>query len=689
MFRICVVFSLWVMTALSAGICDAAPTLAEQEKTLQQISEALADDRDLPQERLDKQRQELKDIRTVVGDISRAAEREKDRLQILIGALGSAPEEGEKEDDDIAEKRSELRQAISTQDARFKQASLLLTRTNATLDGLIEYEQARQRDRLFSRQAQWWQPSYIPDTIEGVRDTAELIEQVSLGEVVKSGILYVLQWLILLTISYGVMVFSYKKAGTCGLSNGKAYIAPLALFCMSASLLTLIQYRGAQLLTPDVRILCSAMTVLCAALTGALTLYSINTGEDCDMRKVLRHGLKLIRIGLWAAVPAVASGYVYLAAYIVLMAFSLLMALGTFITLRAILDHYARQEGTEEHPHAARRGLSPLGIALVEPLLAFLCLQIPLFFAGFHPIDVFDWFSRYKEGFTIGSIRFYPMDIVIGFCMFIALILLFRTIQWFLSGRVFPHTKLDIGVKNAAISLIGYAGILFAVISLLSALGINTSNLAIVAGALSVGIGFGLQAIISNFVSGLILLFERPVRVGDWVNVGGTEGFVKKINVRSTRIETFQRADILVPNSRFITEPVCNWTLYSASGRVEVNVGVAYGSDTEKVRDILLKVASEHTSALSYPAPTVLFVAFGASSLDFQLRCFLKDITRCLTVKSDLHFAVDKAFREAGIDIPFPQQDVYVKTLPASEITSQEQSAAKKQAEHDDEEDSV
>jgi small-conductance mechanosensitive channel len=203
----------------------------------------------------------------------------------------------------------------------------------------------------------------------------------------------------------------------------------------------------------------------------------------------------------------------------------------------------------------------------------------------------------------------------------------------------------------------------------MSVAGFDFSNIAIIAGALSVGIGFGLQNIVNNFVSGLIILFERPIRKGDWIVVGATEGHVKEIKIRSTRIETFDRSDVIVPNSEIISNQVTNWILSSQSGRTSIPVGVAYGTDVEKVRDILLAIAEKNTSVVKsglVPQPVVLFREFGDSSLNFELRVFLYDIEDRLKVISEINFAIDKAFREQGIEIPFPQRDLHVKSMPES-----------------------
>ena len=211
----------------------------------------------------------------------------------------------------------------------------------------------------------------------------------------------------------------------------------------------------------------------------------------------------------------------------------------------------------------------------------------------------------------------------------------------------------------------GYGGVFIAMVVGLGVAGISFANLAIIVGALSVGIGFGLQNIVNNFLSGLILLVERPVKTGDWIVVGGTEGYVKRIRIRSTQIQTFDYADVIVPNSELISSQVTNWMLRDTTGRARVPIGVAYGSDTQKVKEILMKIAQEHPEVINNKAsmePFVLFLGFGDSSLNFELRVFIKNIDHRLRVISDLNFALDAAFREAGIEIPFPQRDVHIRS---------------------------
>jgi small-conductance mechanosensitive channel len=249
--------------------------------------------------------------------------------------------------------------------------------------------------------------------------------------------------------------------------------------------------------------------------------------------------------------------------------------------------------------------------------------------------------------------------------------LLLTLSRWFtskLNNTWLQKTRMDRGAREALVTFSRYTVIALAVLFALSLAGIEFANLAIVAGALSVGIGFGLQNVVNNFVSGLILLFERPVRTGDWIVVGNTQGTVKSINIRSTTVQTFDRAEVIVPNSELISGQVTNWTLDTPRGRICLPVGVAYGSDTTKVKEVLLETGKAHPRVVCddshWPKPNVLFLAFGASSLDFELRVIVRDISERAQVISDLNFAIDQAFRDNGIEIPFPQQDVYLKQVP-------------------------
>ncbi len=202
--------------------------------------------------------------------------------------------------------------------------------------------------------------------------------------------------------------------------------------------------------------------------------------------------------------------------------------------------------------------------------------------------------------------------------------------------------------------------LLIGAVSALNILQIRLTGLAVTFGFLSVGIGFGLQNITSNFVSGVILLFERPVRVGDLITVGDSVGSVEAIGIRSTLLRTADNVELIIPNSQFIEQTVTNWTYRDKTVRLHVPVGVAYGSDTELVRRLLLDAAQAHPLSLADPEPEVQLTAFGESSLDLELLVWIPDPSQRKDVLSDLNFAIDAACREHGIEIPFPQREVRV-----------------------------
>ncbi|WP_052760329.1 mechanosensitive ion channel family protein [Rhizobium sp. LC145] len=305
--------------------------------------------------------------------------------------------------------------------------------------------------------------------------------------------------------------------------------------------------------------------------------------------------------------------------------------------------------------------LDQAGLAAGLGIYAFaLIFGIPLilFTWGFQLADIESWVYRFFTGFRIGNISISLIGIFGGILVFGVGYILTRWVQNWIDGNIMARSQVDAGVRNSVKTGIGYLGVGMAVLVGVSAAGIDLSSFALVASALSVGIGFGLQNVVSNFVSGLILLVERPFKVGDHVVTGTTEGIVKRISVRATEIETFRKQSIIVPNSDLINAAVGNWTHRNRIQRSEIPVSVSYGTDPQTVIDILLELVNEVPEVLRIPEPHVEFTRFGASSLDFELRFHLPDIGEGLRIRNDLRIAILQRFQKEGIEIPFPQQEI-------------------------------
>jgi small-conductance mechanosensitive channel len=263
----------------------------------------------------------------------------------------------------------------------------------------------------------------------------------------------------------------------------------------------------------------------------------------------------------------------------------------------------------------------------------------------------------------IGDSTLTLASVLLFICVIALVFLCERLLRRYLIRRFLQHTHFQPSMQYAIGKIGGYLFIVLGFYVALKLVGIDLSSLAFVAGAIGVGLGFGMQNIISNFVSGLIILAERPISIGDRVELGEVAGLVAKINLRSTNIVTNDNITIIVPNSDFITNKVTNWSYGDPKVRIRVPVGVAYGTDLDLLKRLLLEVAGEHPKVLREPAPNVFFIAFGDSSLNFELGVWTAEMTsKPREFRSELNFAMERKLRANHIEIPFPQRDLHLRS---------------------------
>lgn len=432
---------------------------------------------------------------------------------------------------------------------------------------------------------------------------------------------------------------------------------------VQASLPVVVLTRGAGAL------LIASMFLL-AVLASRRRREREETNRDPEARRDWSYLLRLFAsTTLVVIVCALAAGYVAFANFLVLQ-------LAWVATVGAAL--YMLVALVETGVENAFQPTTPLGRGLVagfgvrrESLGQFAVLLTGLATISLYAFAIFvilapygfqsgDFLGNLRTaffGFKIGDVTISPSSVAAAIALFMLTYGATRVLRRWLDQRYLPLTRLDMGLRNSIGTSIGYAGFILAASIALAELGLSLERLAIVAGALSVGIGFGLQSIVNNFVSGLILLWERAIRVGDWIVLGDEQGYVKRINVRSTEIETFDRATMIVPNSNLVSGVVKNWLRNDRVGRIRIALAPHAGVDPETVRAILLAAAKAQEGVLRIPAPQVMFLAMEATAFRFELWCFVEDVEQSTRVKSDLHFDIHKRLAEAGVTIaPAPAQ---------------------------------
>lgn len=320
-------------------------------------------------------------------------------------------------------------------------------------------------------------------------------------------------------------------------------------------------------------------------------------------------------------------------------------------------------------------GLKPNTISQIGVILAGFARLIVIMVAvmallapwGIQSEDVVGTFTSAFFGFEIAGFSFSPSAILGAIVVFVVVIVATRGFQRWLDGRLLPQTSLDTGLRTSIHTGVGYVGAAIAGLVAFSYAGLNLQNVAIVASALSVGIGFGLQSIVNNFVSGIILLAERPFKVGDRIEVGPNTGIVQRVSVRATQIQTFDNVTVIVPNADLISGQVVNWMHGDFSARLKIPVGVSYESDPEQVRRVLLEIAMDNPRVLKIPEPFVSFTDFGADALQFTLFCHVGNINADAGAASDMRFEIAKRFREEKIEMPFGQRDIHLRDLASIE----------------------
>ncbi len=292
---------------------------------------------------------------------------------------------------------------------------------------------------------------------------------------------------------------------------------------------------------------------------------------------------------------------------------------------------------------------------MVTPLLLLFLAYSLLRLWGMSGTFMLQALKKVVFGFQVGGINISLISIITGLLVFLLSLTVVRILKNRLSNNLLNRINMDEGIKHSLISGLSFTGFIISAILAIVAMGVDLSNLAVIAGALSVGIGFGLQDVIKNLVSGIILLFERPFKVGDWVIIGGEEGKIKQINIRSTEVETFNKSSVIIPNATLISSSLTNLTHGNNWQRQKIVVGVSYDSDADVVTKLLLECARSCKKVMKVPAPYVLFKDFGASSLDFELRFYVSDIWSGWQASSDVRYEILRRFREENINIAYPQ----------------------------------
>jgi potassium efflux system protein len=416
-----------------------------------------------------------------------------------------------------------------------------------------------------------------------------------------------------------------------------------------------------------------ATRMLLAGIIAALLVHLLIGRREGDAEETPGRSIPGMRLLAWVVVAAIViallAGYASFASFIAGRVVFTITLVATLYLLLVVTDAVINRTLSAESP-SGRRIAHQLGIearrigligkltsGVVRVLFVLIVLALAIGRWEVAAADLLETIKGAAFGIRIGDFTISFGAVFGAILFFVVIIALTRLIQRWLEAEVMPHTAIEPSLQLSIVTILGYVGFILALIVALGEIGIDPQKIALVAGALSVGIGFGLQSIVSNFVSGLILLAERPIRVGDQIVVKGDEGFVRRISVRATEIETFERASVIIPNSELITGVVKNWTHANTLGRLNIKVAVGYEVDAEKVMEILTACVAEHPGVLKQPPPTVLLTEFASTALTFEVFCIVPNLGERGRIKSEVHLAILRKFRVAGIDLS-PPQDV-------------------------------
>ncbi|MDR0184189.1 mechanosensitive ion channel family protein [Lysobacter arvi] len=346
--------------------------------------------------------------------------------------------------------------------------------------------------------------------------------------------------------------------------------------------------------------------------------------------------------------------------------FGLVLYAGMTVAVALLQLLFAR--GGDARLRVMREHATPLLTLIVRLLTLAAMLGWIVFtmnrFRVFRPVYAFVE-SILTHSLQIGEIAISLGHVLVFFVSIYVALWAAKATRYLLQEEVLTRMSLPRGVGNSVASLTYYAVLMLGGLVALTAAGFKMTQLAFIFGALGVGIGFGLQNVVNNFVSGLILMFERPIQPGDVVEITGTSGRVREIGMRATTIKTFDGADVVVPNGTLLSEKLTNWTLLDRNRRLDIDIGVAYGTDAARVTALLQHTALQTPGIVTNPEPVVLFLGFGASALNFGVRAWTYDYDNSATIRSDLVTRIYDALNQAGIELPFPQQDIHLRSVSA------------------------